>query len=399
MSATNIDDLIMLTQPTKNLIDGGYEALQRADWAGAKHCFVQALAHTNAPEAYDGLGIACWWLNEIREAHLHRTTAYNSYKTRGSNDKAALLASWLGREQVFMHSNVAAMLGWFTRAQTLLSSLPVGPEHAWCSLLRASMIASPQELESVATQALQAAQVFHDSNLEALALAFCGLAKVVQGSVQTGMIHLDEAMTMTTGGEVRDFMVISETFCVMLSACESAADLARSEQWCQKAWEFAETHQCPFLSAYCRTTYGSILTALGRWQEAENTLMTALHAFETGHKGLRLHAVIRLADLRISQNRLEEAQVLLNDIQDDTSSFIPQARLHLAQGDTHTARALLEQALSACPPYTLNHIQASSCWSKHTWPQGKLLLPSVSSASLWCWRSKHKAANCWPRQK
>jgi len=33
---------------------------------------------------------------------------------------------------------------------------------------------------------------------------------VVQGHVQEGMHHLDEAMTMATSKEVGDFMVISE---------------------------------------------------------------------------------------------------------------------------------------------------------------------------------------------
>lgn len=340
----------------QNLIDGGYAALQKADWLGAKQIFGQALMESNVPEASDGMGIACWWLNEIREAHQYRTAAYNGFKALGQNQKAALLACWLGREQVFLYSNASAMQGWFTRAGSLLSLLPHCPERDWCLVLRASMEAAPQSLEYIASQAIETAREFGESNLEAFALAFCGLAKVAQGHVQEGMRYLDEAMTMTTGGEVRDFMVISEIFCVMLSACEVAGDLVRSEQWCQKAWEFAEEHQCPFLSAYCRTTYGSILTTMGRWQDAETALMEAIHAFETGHRGLQLHAVIRLADLRVNQGRLEEAHILLQGLQDQESAAVPLARLHLAEGETKLAKAILEQSLQVCPPYTLNHV-------------------------------------------
>lgn len=340
----------------QGLIDDGYAALRQADWLNAKQCFEQALLEGETPEAYDGLGITCWWLNEIREAHQHRTVAYNGYKALEQNKKAAVLASWLAREQVFLYSNVTAMEGWFARAESLVQLLPHCPERAWCNLLRVSMIGSPQELEHTATRAIETAREFREGNLEALALAFCGLAKVIQRYVRDGMRYLDEAMTMATGGEVRDFMVISEIFCVMLSACEIAGDLVRSEQWCQKAWEFAEQHQCPFLSAYCRTTYGSILTSLGRWQEAETTLMEAIHAFEKGHRGLRLHAVIRLADLRVNQNRLEEAHVLLQGLQDQESAVIPLARLHLAKGETDLAKAILEQSIQSCPPYTLNHV-------------------------------------------
>jgi len=341
---------------TLELINHGYAALEKADWLGAKQYFERALTESDDPESYDGMGIACWWLNEIREAHQYRTAAYNAFKAMGQTNKAAVLACWLGREQVFLYSNTFAMQGWFARADSLLSSRSHSPEHAWCRVLRASMEAPPQSLEHITSQAIETARAFGDNNLEAFALAFLGLAKVVQGHVQEGMRHLDEAMTMAISKEVRDFMVISEVFCVMLSTCETAADLVRSEQWCQKAWEFAEQHQCPFLSAYCRTTYGSILAAMGRWHDAEATFMEAIRAFEAGHQGLRVHAVIRLADLRVSQSRLEEARVLLQGLQDMGAAMVPLARLHLAKGEINLAKAILEQSLQSCPPYTLNHV-------------------------------------------
>ncbi len=345
-----------MTPDVQHLIDDGWAALRRADWLGAKHCFEQALLRYETPEAFDGLGVACWWLNEIPASHQHRTAAYHRFKSSGQNKKAAVIACWLAREQVFLHSNITAMYGWFARAQSLAQLLPRCPERAWCSLLRASMVENPQELEQTSTCAVEIAREFHDASLEAFALAFCGLAKVLQNRIPDGMHHLDEAMTMTTSGEVNDFMVISEIFCVMLSACEAAGDLIRSEQWCQKAWQFAEQHHCSFLSAYCRTTYGSILTTLGRWQEAEAALIEAVRAFGSGHQGLRFHAVIRLADLRVFQGRLEEAQVLLQGLQDQDSAAVPMARLHLAKREMDIAKAILEQSLQACPPYTLNHL-------------------------------------------
>ncbi len=345
-----------MTESAHNLIDAGFVALQKSDWALARQQFERALQETPSPQAYDGLGIACWWLNDIRSAHQHRMAAYNGYKSAGQLGQAAIVAYWLGREQVFLHANITAMQGWFARAERLVELLPPGTERDWCHVLRASMVASPAELERVSSRAIETGRAFGDSNLEAFALAFCGMAKVSQGYVEAGMHDLDEAMTMTTSGEVTNLMTISEVFCLMLSACETVGDVMRCEQWCQKAWEFAEQHHCPFLSAYCRTTYGSVLTTMGRWQEAENALLQAIHAFESGHRGLRLHAVIRLADLRVYQNRLEEAQVLLHGLQDQESASVPLARLHLAKGEVAIARAIIEQSLRACPPYMLNHL-------------------------------------------
>jgi ATP/maltotriose-dependent transcriptional regulator MalT len=161
---------------------------------------------------------------------------------------------------------------------------------------------------------------------------------------------------MATSGEVVDFMTISEVFCVLLSACEAGGDLVRSEQWCRVAAEYAERHHCPFLSAYCRTTYGSLLTALGRWQEAETALTKAIEAFEAGHRGLRVHALFKLADLRVSQGKLKEAEVLLAGFEDQEAALIPLARLHLAKGEEEMARAVLTRALESRAESTLYQI-------------------------------------------
>jgi len=111
--------------------------------------------------------------------------------------------------------------------------------------------------------------------------------------------------------------------------------------------EYARRYRCSFLSAYCRTTYGSILAETGRWQDAETTLIEAIHTFDEGHRGLRVNAVLKLADLRVSQGRLEEAEVLISGYEDYGSSVLPRARLYVARGESELARAALEQALQS----------------------------------------------------
>jgi ATP/maltotriose-dependent transcriptional regulator MalT len=170
---------------------------------------------------------------------------------------------------------------------------------------------------------------------------------VTQTKIKAGMDAIDEAMTAVIGGEVKDYFVASETFCVTLSACEMAGDLLRTNQWCEAALDYARRYQCTFLSAYCRTTYGSLLAETGKWQDAETALTEAIHTFDTGHRGLRVSAVLKLADLRVSQGRLEEAEVLLSGYEDYGSSVLPRARLHLARGERKLAQAILEQALRA----------------------------------------------------
>jgi DNA-binding NarL/FixJ family response regulator len=322
-------------------------ALKLGDWQTARSQFERALAATDSPEAHDGLGIALWWLNDISASHQQRITAYHGFRQRGDFHLAAAIAAWLAREQVFFHSNLSAMKGWFALADRLIVQAGECSQAGWVALYRASMLATPAALETTAAQVVTLSRNFNDASLEMLALAFLGLACVSQNRFDEGLALVDEAMASATSGEVENLMAISEIFCVTLSACEIAGETTRAEHWYHAADEFARQYRCSFLSAYCRTAYGSLLVETGRWQDAETALTTAIEQFEQGHRGLRVNALFKLADLQISQGRLEEAAVLLAGYEDHSAALLPLARLHFARGDSPLARAILDQALAA----------------------------------------------------
>jgi ATP/maltotriose-dependent transcriptional regulator MalT len=335
--------------------------LQTAHWLEAKQQFEAALQEADMPEARDGLGLTLWWLNDIRAAHEQRAAAYLGYKKRREYRRAALLAMWLAREQIFLNANTSAMLGWFARAERLLQDVEPCVEQGWFMLFRASVLATPQELEHIAQEAFRIARQFDDPDLEAMALAFVGTARVTLGQIDQGMTDLDEAMAAATSGEI-DYTSVSEIFCVMLSTCDLAGDLVRTEQWCQAAADFAAQHHCPFLAATCRTIYGSLLTATGRWHDAETELLGAIRSFEAGHRALRTQAVIKLADLRVWQGKFEEAEALLSGYEDQSGAVLSLARLHLARGEVELARALLERALPSQAMPALDQAPALRLW-------------------------------------
>ncbi len=328
-------------------IAAGKAALAKGDWQGASVAFEAALQVGDNPEAHDGLGQALWWLNRIEAAHQQRSRAYLQFKKEGNLRRAGFIAAWMAREQVFLHANVSAMKGWFARADRLLNEAGPCAEAGWLLVLRASMLAPADELERAAEEGIRIAGEFDDTDLEVIALAFLGLARVAQGRIEDGMGCLDEAMAIATGGEVAGFVAISEIFCVTLSACELAGDMVRTEHWCHAAAEYARRHNCQFLSAYCRTTYGGLLITSGKWRDAESELLQAIDTFESGHRALRVHAVLKLADLRVCQGRLEEAEALLSGYEDQGGAVLPLARLYMMRGENEMARATLEQALRA----------------------------------------------------
>jgi DNA-binding NarL/FixJ family response regulator len=338
----------------QEMILSGQTALKNANWTDARDIFEQCVKNEDSAEAQDGLGIALWWLNQIRAAHQHRMRAFVSYKNRGDFRKAARIAAWIAREEVFLNANVNAMQGWFARAERLLRREQPCAEQGWFLLYRASMLSKPEELERIASNVITLAQEFHDENLEAMSIAFYGLAQVNLGQVAKGMASLDESMASAYSGEL-DTMTINEIFCVMLSACELAGDMERMERWCRTAAQYAQENHCAFLSAYCRTTYGALLTVNGKWQEAELALTEAIQIFDSGHKGLREHALIRLADLRVYQGKLEEAEVLLSGFEDNEDAALPLARLYRARGELSLARTVIGQALRSGQYPTYHH--------------------------------------------
>ena len=328
-------------------VSAGQAAIKNANWLEAKKQFETALKESDAPEVHHGLGLALWWLNDIPASHAQRTLAFLGHKSNGDLPKAARLAAWLAREQVFLRANVSAMNGWFGRAFRLVEEMNPCAEIGWVKVYHASMISSSEDKEREAKEAIEVARTYQDPDLETFSLAVLGSALVSQTKIKEGMDDIDEAMTAVISGEVKDYFVASETFCVTLSACELAGDLVRTNHWCESALEYAQRYQCTFLLAYCRTTYGSLLAETGKWQDAETALIEAIHVFDTGHQGLRVNAVLKLADLRVSQGRLEEAEVLLSGYEDYGSSVMPRARLYLARGETDLARAVLEQTLES----------------------------------------------------
>ena len=102
------------------------------------------------------------------------------------------------------------------------------------------------------------------------------------------------------------------------------------------------------MSAFCRTHYGGLLTAAGRWPEADATLREAIRLGALGQNMLRRGALARLAELRVRQGRLEEAEQLLDGVDvGEPAATRAWAGIHLARRETAMARHVLERGLES----------------------------------------------------
>ena len=326
----------------------GREALAAADWERARAFFEQAAEFGESAEILDGLGEALQFGGEHARAIEVKERAFAEYERRGLRAEAAELARWLAFLHVSVHGNVAAANGWMARAESLLEGVEECAAHGWLMLDRAPWTSDASEREQFATAAIAIARRYGDRDLEFDAMALLGEAYVAAGRVTEGMTLLDQAMAAVASGEVVGVGPAGEIYCRLLSACERATDVRRAEQWLAAATRFEAWGD--FVPPTCRTHYGGILIALGRWEEAERELLAAIRTFETGYWASQLFALLRLADLRVRQGRFEEAERLLEGFDWHASAKRSLARIALARGDLALAGDLGRLCLESTPP-------------------------------------------------
>ena len=331
-------------------IADGYAALEDGRWRAAQEAFESALGETESAEARFGLAAALWWLGESHACVRQCEQAYALFRRRGDDAAAVRCAVWLAITYKSNFANFAAANGWLQRAERLLAPLPPGPQHGWLWVARAYRMTELDTAERLTARAVEVAQAAGDVDLELVALAQLGHVLVGKGDAAAGFALLDEAVAAALAGERSTLDTVVYTCCDMLNACELADDVERAAQWCKVADDFVARYGCPFLYAECRIYYGSVLTAKGRWGDAERELAAGLRITEGSCPGLHAKAVTRLAALRVRQGRLEEADQLLahlgEGVEAEAEHALSVAALLLARGDAVAASRALEQRLS-----------------------------------------------------
>jgi DNA-binding CsgD family transcriptional regulator len=127
-----------------------------------------------------------------------------------------------------------------------------------------------------------------------------------------------------------------------------AADWQRIEQWGQVLESWIRTHDHVPVLGFCYACCAEMFLASGEWAQAEGMLVEGLTALQAaGHRSRCVHPAAKLAELRVMQGRLEEAEQLLAGFEELPEAAHALASLHLARGDTALAAALLLRRLNA----------------------------------------------------
>ena len=336
------------------LVQRGREALARGAWEEAHGAFQAALQPTRSPEALEGLGAACWWLDDGAGVFEAREEAYRLYRERGDRAAAARIALLLYWDYRAFRGDAAVSNGWLQRAERLLEGLDSTREYGWLRYRKAQAAlfgdhdpAAARD-HAVACHAIGRAQDWVD--LEVGALALEGLAHVTEGDPTAGRLCLDEAMTAIVSGELTDLAIIGTASCHVIAACERTHDYDRAAQWCERLKEFSARWRIRPLFAVCRTLYAGICLSRGAWPEAEAELTSAASELAASHPAAIPEALARLGELRRRQGRFEEAAALFADAASHPLAVLGRAALALDQDQPLEARELVERYLRRVPP-------------------------------------------------
>lgn len=338
----------MGTTPAHGLVVAGREAVRVGDFDAAARYLEAALAIEPSPEAYDSLAYLRFVDDDFEEARRLWELAYDGYQAAGDLRGAGLAAVHVASTLYDGFLDDAGSREWLGRAGTLLNQAGRCVERGYLALaLVACHVRDAHALEHSAVVALELAQEFGDSDLEARARADGGLALINQGRIAEGFDQLDQAMSAIVAGAASP-LFSGTIFCAMLTACERTGDLKRAEDWSQAARMHLDRtcgDKLPILHSHCRTAYGVVLCDTGHWTEAEVEILHAFGPSATRAVSKQADAAGALARLRLMQGRLDEVSELLAPYAARFEVCEQLARLQLLRDEPDLAAAAINRGL------------------------------------------------------
>ena len=319
----------------------GRAALERADWADARTLFEHAVAAGDAPEAWEGLSRAAWWLGDEEATLAARERAYRGYRQAEDACGAARMAMWLGSDHLDFRGDDAVASAWLRRGRALVDDHDPCSEQGWITLLEADIAllarSDPATAARQAQEALDLARRIPDVGVEVVGLALLGAALVASGEIDEGLRRLDEAAALALAEEFSETAAPGWALCHTVAACADVGDFGRADQWCRALHAWSAGWHARHFFGVCRTAYGGVLATRGDWPSAEQELVAAMEDLRATRPALAAPTAVRLGALQARKGDVAEARALFEAALPLPQAVLALGELHLAEGDAAAA--------------------------------------------------------------
>jgi LuxR family maltose regulon positive regulatory protein len=198
-------------------------------------------------------------------------------------------------------------------------------------------------------KAAEIGRTLGDTDLELVGIAVEGLALVCDGEIKEGMHLLDEAAAAAIAGEIQAPVAVGWCCCYLIFGCERVRDHDRAAQWCEEVERLAERLHMRYLFRVCRTHHAGVLIGQGAWVNAESELAEANEQLMATRPSQAAEGIVRLAELRRRQGRLEESRALFEEVEPHPLAIVGRAAIALEEGETAGAIERLERFLRHLP--------------------------------------------------
>ena len=340
---------------SSSAVDLGRAALSRGEWDQAQRAFERAMRLAPSAEAAEGLAMAAWWLDRADLVFDARDRAYVGYLDRKDYIAAARMAVWIGWDYSAFRGEQSVSQGWMRRAHQLLEGRGDCAERAWLAIREGNAAlfedANAEHARAFADEAVRVARAVGAIDVEMVGRALGGFALATSGAVADGMRELDGVNAAVLAGELGDPVAIALACCYLVVACERVRDTERAIQWCRRLKQFCRTWGLRPLLAVCRTQYASVCVWRGDWSEAERELTTATEELAASRPAMTADGLVRLAELRRRQGRLDDATALVEQTAAFPASLAVRASIALDAGDGPEAVRLAERGLRQVPAH------------------------------------------------
>ena len=204
-----------------------------------------------------------------------------------------------------------------------------------------------------------------------------------QARVREGTRRLDEASAIASAEELQ--LPISESWalCYVIAACEGVGDFPRALQWSEVMRASTERWGARHSRGVCRSAYGTVLACCGDWEAAEVEMTAALGDFEAARPGMAGGGLVRLAELRARQGRVDEARALFERAGTHRLALLGLGGLALDAGDAAAAADAAERVLRRLPSSNaLHRMPALELLVRARADQGELAAAATACAEL-----------------